>query len=140
MTKQQIERVIELMNRVTLDLNEVNVLTNGSEYVEEGLSLWQMAYKYKKKFMAMLGESMEDKSILDLLQDEFNKSGHGNTTEVQFCYKEIEIAVQKYLEQKKKQPCAACGCGIDVHRDDMTCPSFFAGQFYGWLETKFIVN
>jgi hypothetical protein len=83
---------------------------------------------------------MEDKSILDFLQDEFNKSGHGNTTEVQFCYEEIERATQKYLEQKKQQPCAVCGCGIDVHRDDMTCPSFFAGQFYGWLETKFLVN
>lgn len=40
-----------------------------------------------------------------------------------------------------QEPCAICGCSINSHRDnDMTCPQFFAGEFYGWLDTKFLVR
>ena len=37
-------------------------------------------------------------------------------------------------------PCGMCGCSIESHSEDMLCPSFFAGEFYGWLETKFMVR
>lgn len=39
------------------------------------------------------------------------------------------------------EPCAYCGCSLDSHNSEtMNCPSIFAGQFYGWLETKFMVR
>ncbi len=45
-----------------------------------------------------------------------------------------------YERYSSTNPCSVCGCSIDAHRDDMTCPDFAMGNFYGWLETKFIVK
>lgn len=42
-----------------------------------------------------------------------------------------------FTERYSKNPCRFCGCSIDAHSQDGICPQFFAGQFYGWLETKF---
>lgn len=38
------------------------------------------------------------KSLLDFLQDEFNISHHGNTTQVQYCYKDFERAAIRYMQ------------------------------------------
>ncbi len=33
--------------------------------------------------------------------------------------------------------CQFCGCSHENHNQDGYCPSFWNGQFFGWLETKF---
>lgn len=46
-----------------------------------------------------------------------------------------------FLESHSTQePCAICGYSINSHSEQMVCPLFFAGEFYGWLETKFMVR
>jgi len=52
-----------------------------------------------------------------------------------------ENQLQKlFTERYSKNPCRLCGCSIYSHSQDGLCPQFFAGQFYGWLETKFTLN
>lgn len=38
------------------------------------------------------------KSLLDFLQEEFDNSNHGNTTQVQYCYKDFERAAIRYMQ------------------------------------------
>lgn len=39
-----------------------------------------------------------------------------------------------------QNPCAMCGCSMESHSDEMICPSYCAGAFMGWLETKFTIR
>lgn len=39
-----------------------------------------------------------------------------------------------------QEPCAICGCSLNSHREDTTCPEYAFGEFGGWRDTKFIVR
>jgi len=44
-----------------------------------------------------------------------------------------------FIKKRANVSCFNCGCSIESHASDKTCPDFCGGTFNGWLDTKLVI-